>query len=221
MTEQQIMAWVKTHKKALVASIIGDAKPQKAPIAIIMAGIPGAGKTEFLAHIVTTFTDTVVIDLDYIASKIDGYKPQNYYAYRKTATIILSATLDKVLKNKINFALDGTFSHKNGHKNIERALRRGFITWLFFIVQDPKLAWIVTQARRQETGRPIERDGFVEACHNVVPNIQGTLRAFKKNEHFQAGLVMKEDMQSAKYIDDPNNIDKILEDIYTIYKEII
>jgi predicted ABC-type ATPase len=219
MTEEQIITWVKENKKRLVAEIIGDAQPQKAPVAIIMAGIPGAGKTEFLTHAAAAFSDIVMIDLDDIASKIDGYQPKNYYKYRKAANILVSAVLDKTLKNKYNFALDGTFSHRQGAQNIERALRRDFMVGLFFVAQNPKLAWNLTQARRLETGRPIEREGFIAACRNVVPNIRTAISTFRDNKNFYAGVILKDGMKDSEFIDDLDKVDKVLADIYNIYTE--
>jgi Ni2+-binding GTPase involved in maturation of urease and hydrogenase len=90
MNETEILAWVKRNKKSLIAKIIGDARPSETPIAIITAGVPGAGKTEFLSHITPNISDMVVIDLDNIVANMKDYQPKNYYLYRQAANVVVS-----------------------------------------------------------------------------------------------------------------------------------
>jgi len=216
-------AWVKLHKREITEAIIGNSTPQKQPIAIIMAGIPGAGKTEFLSHVTPELEDMVVIDLDNIVGRIKGYKPKNYYKYRKPANILVSAVLAKVLKNKISFALDGTFSHAKGTENIARALNHGFEVNLFFVYQDPGTAWEITKARKLVTGRPIEREGFMEACRNVIPNIQNVIQEFRYHNKFFVSVVKKDnfEQETYQYLDEPKIVDSYLKKAYNFYKESI
>jgi predicted ABC-type ATPase len=219
MTESQILSWVKSHTKTLVDEIIDNAKPSDTPIAIIMAGVPGAGKTEFLSHITPEISDIVVIDLDSIVAKMPDYKPQDYYKYRKPANVVVSGVLTKVLKNKINFALDGTFSHEKGAENIKRALKHDYEVNLFFVDQDPMLAWEITKARRLLTGRPIEHAGFVRACHMVVPNVQNAIKTFASHPNFFVGVIKKDDLNKYEYIDDRGRVEKYLETVYNKCQE--
>ena len=214
MNEAEITAWVKANKKSLVDKIIGAAEPQAQPIAVIMAGIPGAGKTEFLSHITPGVDGMVVIDLDVIVAKMPNYRPEEYYKYRKAANIIIPSVLTKVLKNKINFALDGTFSHTKGAENIERALNHGYEVNLFFVGQEPELAWEITRARRLLTGRPIERAGFIKACHNVVPNVRDAIEKFRDNSNFFVSIIKKDNLNKYDYLDDHTRVDNYLKEVY-------
>jgi len=215
--EDKITTWVKKNKKVLIDEIIGDTEPQTNPTAIIMAGIPGAGKTEFLSHMTPEVDEIVVIDLDTIVTKIPDYKPEEYYQYRKTANILISGILTKALKNRLNFALDGTFSHEKGAENIKRALKRDYEVNLFFVDQAPELAWEITKARRLLTGRPIEREGFVKVCHNVVPNIQNAIREFRNDSNFLVSVIKKDDLNKYEYIDDHKQVDNYLKVVYSRY----
>jgi predicted ABC-type ATPase len=219
MNEPQILEWVKANKKSLIDEIIGDAQPSDTPTTIIMAGVPGAGKTEFLNHITLEITDIVVIDLDAIVAKMPDYQPADYYKYRKAANVVVSGILDKVLQNRLNFALDGTFSHQKGIENIARALKRDYEVSLFFVDQDPALAWEITKARRTLTGRPIERDGFVRACQNIVPNVQNAIKTFHDNPNFFVSVIKKDGFKNFNYIDERQQVDKHLKLVYNRYIE--
>ncbi len=182
MDESRTVTWAKLHKKAIVDEIVGDRMPKDDPTAIIMAGIPGAGKTEFLSHIVTRIPDIIIIDLDVVVGKFPNYRPGDYYKFRTAANILVSALVTRVLKGGLSFALDGTFAHEKGAENIARALKHGFDVNLFFVDQEPAFAWKITKARRLVTGRPVERSGFLRACSNVVPNVRNAIQLFRDNE---------------------------------------
>ena len=71
--------WAKANKKALVAKIVGNVTPPddgNKPVAVFAAGIPGAGKTEFLDRLLAGVPNIVRIDLDEIVRLFNGYKPE-------------------------------------------------------------------------------------------------------------------------------------------------
>ncbi len=195
MNESEAAAWAKINKRTVADNIVAAGLKMDEPLAIIMAGIPGAGKTEFLSHIVEGLPGIVVIDLDDIVGRFPGYRPEEYYRYRKAANIIISASLTRVLRNRISFALDGTFAHEKGRENIDRALKRGYSVSLFFVNQNPEFAWSITEARRRITGRPIEREGFQRACDNVIPNVLDTIRKFRHNNKFDVSIKINPDSE--------------------------
>jgi signal recognition particle GTPase len=58
--------WARKNKKQLITEIVGDVTevPDKEkPVAVFMAGIPGAGKTEFINRAIDKPADVVRIDL--------------------------------------------------------------------------------------------------------------------------------------------------------------
>ena len=138
-----------------------------------MAGLPGAGKTELSrALIEIAHVSPVRIDMDELATFIDGYRPEAANEFREAATILLSETYSKVLKQKLDFVMDGTFSSKNAELNIERALKRGYSVKIVYAYQDPKLAWEFTKAREKVEHRSIKFDGFIETYYKTIENIK-------------------------------------------------
>ncbi len=220
MTEAEILAWVKAHKSEIVRNVIAGRTPKDNPVAIIMAGLPGSGKTEFLNHIIKTLPEAVTIDLDILVAQIPGYSPEIYYKYRKAANVLVSALLKQVNKMKINFALDGTFCHDRGAHNIEEALKHGFDVNLFLINQEPEKAWELAEARRKLTGRPISREGFVETCHKIIPKINEAINKFRDNPNFYFNAVQKTDniLKPYEYSAKMLMIDKKIENMYNDIK---
>jgi len=216
VTEEEILAWAKVHKKEVIEQIIAGKSSQEHPIAIIMAGIPGAGKTEFLNHIIKTLPEAIVIDLDILVAQIPGYSPEAYYKYRTAANVLVSALLRYVNKAKINFALDGTFCHDRGAHNIKEALKHGFDVNLFLINQEPERAWELAEARRKLTGRPISREGFVKTCHKIIPKINEAIDEFGNNPNFYFNAVRKTDniLKSYEYSTEPLMIDERIKNMY-------
>ena len=145
------------------------------PSGIFMAGLPGAGKTEFVKRLLGGITPLPVhIDMDEIASSIEGYKPQFAHLFKGGANIILERVLDHSINKKINFILDGTFGHDKAISNVERSLvpKHGFKVRIYYIFQDPIIAWKNTVAREKIEQRKIDADGFIETYFRLRENIE-------------------------------------------------
>ncbi len=93
-------------KKEFVTKFIEEfgAKSMLNPGAIFMAGLPGAGKTEFSKELIKNISGpkAIRIDMDEIASKIKGYRPEIADQYREPATKLLNSIYDETLKNHLN-----------------------------------------------------------------------------------------------------------------------
>ena len=138
-----------------------------------MAGLPGAGKTELSrALIEVSGVSPVRIDMDELASLAEGYKPERADEFRLVGTNLLFRLYSTVLKNRLDFIMDGTFSSKNAELNIERALKRGYNLKIVYAYQDPKLAWEFTKAREKVEHRAIRFDGFIETYYKTFDNIK-------------------------------------------------
>ena len=167
--------WLKTHKKAIINQIItsSGASSDGNLSAIFMAGLPGAGKTEFTKNLIE-FSDAkfVCLDMDKIAEQIKGYQPEHADQFREAATLILNEAFSEVLKRKLDFIMDGTFSSRYAALNVSRTLKHGFNIRIIYIYQDPKIAWEYTLAREKVEHRAIKIDGFINAYFNTISNIQ-------------------------------------------------
>jgi len=143
------------------------------PAAFFMAGLPGAGKTEFTINLIKDLALKVVrIDMDEIATHIDTYDPLHADAFREAATDVLNSVFDRSTHRRVDFIMDGTFRSKSAIRNIERALQKDYTIKIFYIYQDPVIAWTFTQAREKIEKRSIDRRGFIDAYYEIHENIR-------------------------------------------------
>lgn len=209
-------------KKEFVDRFIKEfgAKPAASPSAIFMAGLPGAGKTEFSKNLVNIIggVKAVRIDMDEIASQIKGYTPEKADEFRESATRLLNGIFDRALKEKMDFVLDGTFASKNAIENIKRATNHGYSVKVVYIVQDPKLAWSFTKAREKVEHRSITQEGFINAYFKIIKNINEMAPLLRNNGIITLDIVWKNEHN---LIDSwlPNireGIDKLVKNNYNI-----
>ena len=183
-------------KKAFVDNYIKsfDVHPVPNPTAIFMAGLPGSGKTEFSKNLVSIIKDKkpVRIDMDEIASQIKGYTPKEADKFREPATRLLNGILDKVLKQKVEFILDGTFGSRNSIKNIKRAINHGYTIRIIYIIQEPKIAWHFTEMREKVEHRSITLEGFVETYFNIIKNITEITPLIENNDKIILDIISKD-----------------------------
>ncbi|MBQ3309335.1 zeta toxin family protein [Candidatus Saccharibacteria bacterium] len=210
--------WIKKHKNAFAKMMLKNsgAVSHVTPSAIFMAGLPGAGKTEFTKNIIeASELKAVRLDMDEIAAQIDGYKPEIADKYRKGASTLLNKVFDLVLKNRLDFIMDGTFASKYATQNIQRALSHDYHVKIIYISQDPKRAWEFTKAREKIEHRGIAIEGFIESYFKTIENLKNiknknrdkiVIDIIKKDHNNKVGQAERD-----VSIDD---IDKIIEKMY-------
>jgi len=227
VTEEQAKQWVKnkTNQSKVVDLFFETNKPVSTKTAFFMAGIPGAGKTEFTENTLKVTPGLISIEHDQLVEYIDGYTPEEYYNYRKAGSVLVTRIFDECLQNEYSFVFDGTLSHENGVKNIDKALKTGYEVIVVYIVQDAALAWKLTQARELVKKRAIERTGFIETCKKINLNLLNIFKKHKNNVKFSFWLIDKQgrhDMQKAVAImhsatlDKSGEIEKALQATYNI-----
>lgn len=171
--EEQIVEhakeFVRKHKKAIVAEYTDTAvhPHQKHPLSIIMAGSPGAGKTEFSIRLLEIVKknrneNLVRIDGDELRSRLPGYTGANSYLFQGPISTLVHSIHNAVLDKGQSFLLDGTCAnYVQAKQNIERSLKRNREIILFYIYQRPEVAWKFTVAREQVEGRNIQKETFI------------------------------------------------------------
>jgi UDP-N-acetylglucosamine kinase len=208
--------WVRHNRKEIAQKIIADSGAQKGqspPVALFTAGIPGAGKTEFLNNFLKDAPQPVLrIDLDALVEYFEDYKPENYYQFRDAANLILEKTLDMAIDGKYHFALDGTFAHEKGIHNVKRSLSHGYKVVVFYIVQDPLVAWNLTKDRELTTKRGIEKRGFVNACENIPKNIRKLLK--EHGSEIDIFAIAKDDLNKYHFTMDRKQIETLAHPMY-------
>ena len=206
--------WARENKKTFVQQFLAKYKavPVGAPTAIFTAGIPGAGKTEFLDRLFQDDSDFVRMDLDEIVKLFPDYSPEKYYQYRGAANIALEAIFDYCREKKLNFIMDGTLSHEKAAENIKRSLKRHQVV-LFYIWQEPAKAWQLTKDRELLTKRGVGRVGFINTCLKIPQNLKSIRSEFGESVIIIA--IKKSDDHKYQVVRDVNEIDSLISKTYT------
>lgn len=195
----QSISYIKKNYKQIVAKYANRDifKPVKSPISIFMAGSPGAGKTEFSKSLINRLVKErghqpiVRIDPDEIREFIPFYNGSNSDEIQSAASIGVEKLFDYVQDKKLNMLLDGTLSnYQIAEKDISRAIGRRRQVGVFFIYQDPVIAWNFTQKREKLEGRVIPKEAFIKALFQSYKNVD--LLKEKFNSKIELNLVVKQ-----------------------------
>ncbi len=224
MVSEEAIAYIKSHKKEIVEKfcLLSDYPSSQAPFTMFMAGCPGAGKTEFSKSIIPELqkrdpgSRIVRIDADEIRTMIPQFNGSNSEEVQGAAAIGVEKIFDHVNDHKQNCILDGTFAKYDvARKNIVRTLGKSRKVGIFYIYQEPAIAWDFTRKREASEHRNIPKDAFIEAFfaskESVIKikeefGIQVELNVIIKNEANEAG----------KTLFNVPSIDKTLGSRYTI-----
>jgi predicted ABC-type ATPase len=233
LTDEEFEVLSVTRKKRYVARLLigrSDATsvPQpKTPIAIVMAGVPGAGKTEFLdtfSELLETrgFDSFIRIDLDEIVEIYPGYTPKTDAQFRSQGNHTVAAVVDIAKDGHYNMMIDGTFSGTSGAslQNIGRLLNVGYQVQMFFMHDNILTSWEYTKAREKTTHRGIDSEGFKRACTNLTTNLKAAMETYGSNPHFILSIVLQKELRDKDYsiVSDRAMIDEILNKGYNIDK---
>lgn len=196
MSEEEAKAWAKdkNNQQQVINACIKRDAPKKRKAAIFMAGIPGAGKTEFVRGMraqSTSLRGFVVIEHDKLVEHIDTYTPGRYYDYRKAGSTLVTALFNHCLARDLPFIFDGTLSHDNARRNIKKALKHGYEVVIVYIHQDIKSAWQLTQDRELVKKRAIEREGFIQTAQRINDTLSGVFSEFYNNNKFSFWVMLK------------------------------
>ncbi|MEK7102828.1 MAG: zeta toxin family protein [Patescibacteria group bacterium] len=174
--------YIKDHKDQLIERFANPAMyhPDSHPSSYFMAGSPGAGKTEFSVRLIERLPDNtpVRIDADEIRAMLPGYTGGNAHIFQRACSTGVSKLFEHVLHQKLNAMLDGTFAHQRAMENIQRSLSRGRQVVIYYIFQDPIVAWQFTQAREEKEGRRILKDTFINGMLSAYNNVKMAKREF-------------------------------------------
>jgi UDP-N-acetylglucosamine kinase len=203
--------WARKNKKRIAREFIRRVELHKSviPVGIYTAGLPGAGKTEFTVELLKGIINKPLrIDMDEIAALMEGYRPETADKFRGGASMILAKIYDEVIKHKVDFVFDGTFSQDRALENLDRAIHHGYKVKIYYIHQDPVIAWQFTKDRELIEHRAIEKQGFIETYLKLYKN----LKALQKNyKNVTISVVIK----------DENNVEgRRIEDVKDLFDEL-
>lgn len=217
---QEAKLFVKKEKKSLINKVANLEKfpPNEKPFSFFMAGSPGAGKTEFSKRLIEIMAPIPIvrIDADEIRDFIPQYNGKNSDVVQGVASIMVDNLNYYTLKHKQNSIMDGTFAnYAIAHRNIENCLKKNRSIGVFYIYQDPIIAWDFTRKREKLEGRYVPKEAFIDAFFKAKENVQLIKEEF--GDKIELNLVIKnidnedEDIKS----DIKTTIDNLIETPYT------
>lgn len=169
-SEEKIIAdeareWVKVHRQEVIGRFISGIASAESPVSVFMAGSPGAGKTEFSKRLVERFgKDVVRIDADEIRDMLPQYHGGNSYVFQGAVSLGMEKLYDVVLDAGLNVVVDGTLrNYEKANANVERSMKRGRKVEIFYVYQDPEIAWDFTRKREVVEGRNIPKEAFIDS----------------------------------------------------------
>lgn len=182
--EDEAIVFAKANKKALAKRLTDPAVyvPESEPVAVFMAGSPGAGKTEAAIELLARIGGPAVlrIDPDDLRCEFSGYPGDNAWLFQKATSILIDRILDHAFKQSQSFLLDGTLTNYSvAARNIQRSLGHGRTVQVLYVYQQPMQAWEFVKQREAVEGRRIRGDDFVDqyfAAREVVNRLKAEFR---------------------------------------------
>lgn len=225
-TRQRAEEFARVNRKKIARDLTDISKytPDKMPFSVFMAGSPGAGKTEYSKNLIAslegnTERKVIRIDGDELRQRIPGYTGKNSFLFHTAVSLIVERLHDFALDNKQTFLLDGTLSkYTKASENINRSLAKGRPVLIFYVYQQPEVAWRFTQARETLEGRNIPKSAFIEqfiqsreTIERVRKDFAGKVLIFLVKKNFETNAVE----QVTALEKDSKHIDDYLEKRYT------
>lgn len=171
--------WAKAHRKQFAATFTSPERfpGEVNPVAVFMAGSPGAGKTEASKALLAELGGGFLrIDPDEFRQEIPGYTGAGSALVHGAVSYLVAAVLDAAFRQRQSFLLDGTLSsYEVAENNVTRCLDKGRAVQILYVYQKPDLAWQFVKARERLEGRHIPPDRFVHqffASRDVVDKLK-------------------------------------------------
>lgn len=211
---QEAKFFIKKEKILLIKkfSDIEKYPPSEDPFSVFMAGSPGAGKTEFSLRWIKAMSPVKIvrIDADEIKKIIPHYNGKNSDIVQGAASLGVEKIYDHVLKNNQNAIIDGTFAnYRIAGENIRRSIKRNRKVGIFYIYQDPILAWDFARKREKLEGRYMPKEAFIKSFFDARKSVQLAKKEF--GDKIELNLVIKDSKnKDAKIEFDIKNIDKFI-----------
>lgn len=180
-TRRAAQKFIQNNRALLVDRFANSSiyKPDDFPVTVFMAGSPGAGKTEVSVELVKQFTSPAVrIDADEIRKLCDGYTGKNAHLFQSAASIGVETLYNHCLDQKLNMVVDGTFAHQKTTSNIEKSLVCGRKVIIYFVYQDPHIAWDFTKKREGVEERRITKETFIKGYFMSRDNVNAAKAQF-------------------------------------------
>lgn len=180
--EEAALDFVSKNRRKIARELTDPAiyPTEKLPVAVFMAGSPGAGKTEASQALIEQLGGPVLrIDPDDYRKLLPGYNGRNSSLFQRAVSRIVDKVLDEAFGKGQSFILDGTLSSYDvASRNVARALAEGRVVQILYVFQEPCQAWKFVREREALDGRNIPVEVFIEqyfSARDVVNRLKGEL----------------------------------------------
>jgi predicted ABC-type ATPase len=190
--ENSAFEFIKVNKQELIKKFADPLKyqPVNSPVSLFMAGSPGAGKTEISKSLIGKFIDIPIrIDADEIRQMCPLYTGSNAHIFQKAANKGVNILFDHAIHKKLNLILDGTFAYAYAEENIKRSINKGRVVELWFVYQDPQIAWEFTKTREKTESRHVSKKVFMKSYFESKNNAKKVKDVF--GEKISLNLLIK------------------------------
>lgn len=187
--QEKFLLYAKENKDRFIEQIIYGKTIELNKEAVFMAGSPGAGKTEVAQGLAENYDNHVIIDADEFRRQFPEYNGQNSSLFQKGSSWLVEQSFRYVLEKGYSFILDGTFALISADDNIKRALKSNFSVSIFYVYQDPVIAWEFTKRREEVEGRYVPKETFLNAFFKSRKNIE---KVKKKYPNILLNIIMKD-----------------------------
>lgn len=215
---ERAVAFARTHKKAIARELVDTSilPAEDRPVSVFMAGSPGAGKTETAEELVERFSHPILrIDADALRERFAEYNGANSHLFQHASTILVDCIHDLALKRKRSFILDSTFSHEEkALKNVERSLNKQRQVHIFYVYQDPVIAWNFVRARELTEGRRILKSTFIARYFNARSVVQRAKEKYQERVLLHVLIKNIDNSTRQRYVG-VERIDDIIRESYT------
>lgn len=222
------VAFARRHKKRIAGERTDPRRyeSEERPISIFMAGSPGAGKTEIAKEYVAAldelkaegfdgFGNILRIDPDDLREELPGYTGDNSWLFQGAVSILVERIHDLMLQQRQSFILDGTLASLDvARKNIERSIGKERDVQIFYVYQQPRLAWEFVCSREKVEGRHIPLDSFIRQFLSVQQVVEQLKQDF--GDQVVLDMIIKNtDGTNQHWESDVGSIDAYLPERYT------
>ena len=209
----QNLEYAQNRLEEFISELIHDSVPSEEPDAVFMAGSPGAGKTEVALGLANRYKNHIVIDADAFRIQFPGYDGSNSSQYQKVSAWLVDQSFKFVVDMGYSFILDATFAVLSAEKNIIRTLKNRYRVTLFYVYQEPQVAWSFTKERELAEGTVVPKDTFINAFFQARENIE---KVKKRYPEVTLHIIIKDYQNNISEVHfDADNIQLVLPQQYT------
>ncbi len=145
-----------------------------------------------------------------------GYTSENSEIFQTAVSKAVNQLFDFANKKAgQNVLLDGTFAYGDWRVNVQRSIDHGRRVEIYYLYQDPLIAWDYVKKREKEYGRTVPKEVFVHSYEQSIKNVQYAIEMFGPD--ITVYFAKNNYKKSIEYIAvNVDNIEKLLPKKYTV-----